>query len=252
MAGVHDRDILASVHFVTTQPQFVTRYLADIGATVLHPKGNPGNYVTTYSANLVGLVASSFFGAGFVFFPRFFMSQYFEDVDDDAETAIEHEQGAGGDLEMTGVGATAAPTSSPNAGGRNKAYRAGGGDKQTIGPFTLLDMNGMDYFFARSIGFAILGLNLGMAIGWDGVDGIPNGVHVGSGVTYYGSLSHPLYALQVLFMFTLFLLQIAHALTMRNVTGIAHVKISWIKDLFVQVGLCIFFALAQLQDKSNN
>ena len=53
-------------------------------------------------------------------------------------------------------------------------------------------------------------------------------------------------------LFTLFLLEIMHALTMRNVTGIAHVKISWIKDLFVQVGLCIFFMLAQLQDKSNN
>ena len=224
------------------------------------------HYVSLYSCNLVGLAISSVFGVAFFFFPRHTMSQWFEDVDDAAERAAELEgegdgapaaAGGAGDLEMTGAGVNAAPTSSPNAGARRKAYSAGGGAgggaggdaRPTFLGFTLLTMNGMDYFFARSIGIAILAFNLGMAIGWDGVDGIPNGTVAGVG-TFHGSLSHPLYALQILFVSTLFLLHNVHALTMRNVSGIGYIKMTWLPNLALGAGLSIYFMLAQLTDKS--
>ena len=47
-----------------------------------------------------------------------------------------------------------------------------------------------------------------------------------------------------------FFLHNTHALTMRNVSGVAYVAVTWIPNLVIQAGLCIYFSLAQLEDKS--
>ena len=168
-------------------------------------------YITIRSCNIVGLAVSSAFGLGFFFAPRHFLSQWFEAVDDAEQAAAERGDASGaangdGDVEMAPVAnVSAVPSSSPVQGGRRKAYSAGGGNANANGGagggggetflgFTLLRLNGMDYFFARAIGITIIGFNLGMGLAaatGEAIDGLPD------------VLEHPLYSVQLLFISTL-------------------------------------------------
>ena len=167
-------------------------------------------YVSIRSCNIVGLAVSSAFGLGFFFAPRHFLSQWFEAVDDGEQAAAERGGDASGaangdgDVEMAPVAnVSAVPSSSPVQGGRRKAYSAGGGGNangnangggETFLGFTLLRLNGMDYFFARAIGITIIGFNLGMGLAaatGEAIDGLPD------------VLDHPLYSVQLLFISTL-------------------------------------------------